>query len=672
MATTNTRAQIVLDGVDKTRAMFASVSQSFDNINNKVGAVTGKLGLVGGAVGTAIAALEGIKVINVLDQLDDLAEKTGITVESLSELRYAGETTGTPLEALATGVGKLSKQMAAAAGGNKEAIETFKAIGVEIKNADGTLRNSEEVLKDIADRFATYEDGAGKAALAQKIFSKSGAELIPLLNLGRAGIEQLGVEAKALGVIYGTDVAKAAAQFNDNLVKLKLASEAATVQLAGPLIKALADVSSQFVEAKKNGTLFETFLRNAKWVNPVTAGVNFGLDAMGLGGPNLKGRESSGKVGGMDLFLPKKPQAPVVPDPESKGSKTDPLAEAKRYLEALQKQGEKLNELTVYEQALKDMQMKRLGQVTPALEKQILASAKLVDAKKHEIEMGKLSTKALEDGLKVAEQLNEENLRYVQQVETAYEKVQRQIKEVNDAAAKNPLITQETIDRVGTKAWGEYLESLDAVRKKTEEVDVFTKQAAENIQGYLGSELNNVLNGDFDNIGDSFRKMLNRMVSEAIAANLSRAMFGDLVAGGQGNGVFGQTVKTLGATSIGSLVKYSGSSSNPLAGNYENSFDLMNGGGAAGGSWFDSIGNWFSSLPGFAVGSDFVPRDMVAMVHKGEKITPAAQNTGRDSRDGDTYVFNGGVTRNEVMSAMHMARTGAVSDMVDGRRRRRF
>lgn len=672
MATTNSRAQIILDGVDKTRAMFASVNQSFDNINGKIGAVTGRLGLIGGAVSGAMLALSSIKVINVLDQLDDLQEKTGITVESLSELRYAGETTGTPFESLAAGVGKLSKLMAAAAGGNKEAIATFEALDVSVTNADGSLRGQDETLRDIADRFSSYEDGAGKAALAQRVFSKSGADLIPLLNQGSAGIKKLSEEAKALGVIYDADLAKSAATFNDNLTKLKLASEAATVQLAGPLIKSLADVSTQFVEAKKNGTLLETFLRNASWVNPVGAGIGMAKNALGLGASSLKGREASGKL--IEHVIPKI-AAPVVKDEAKGGAKTDPLAEAKRYLESLQKQGEKLQELSVYEQTRQDLQMKRLGVVTPALEKELLATAKQVDAQKSVAAEMKRFDDATEEYASFRKQQNDEALRYLHQAETGYEKLQRQLEEFNTAAANNPLISQETVARLGTKAWSDYLASLDEVRKRTEEVDTFTKQAAENIQSSLGSGLNDILNDDFDNIGDNFRKMLNRMVSEAIAADLSRQLFGDLVQGGKGDGTLGGLAKSLGGgwlnTSFGSMAKYSGTSVDPSAGNYENAMDAMNPGGGGGNSLSD-IGDWFGNLLKFETGTDFVPRDMMAMVHKGEKIIPASRNTGKGQRDGDTYVFNGGVTRNEVMSGMQMARAGAVQDVVEGRRRRRF
>jgi hypothetical protein len=78
---------------------------------------------------------------------------------------------------------------------------------------------------------------------------------------------------------------------------------------------------------------------------------------------------------------PTKPDtAPSLKIPEEQpGTKTDPLAEAKRYLESLQKQIEKTRDLTVYEQALADISQKRLGKLTPALERSILATARQVD-----------------------------------------------------------------------------------------------------------------------------------------------------------------------------------------------------------------------------------------------------------------------------------------------------
>jgi lambda family phage tail tape measure protein len=216
-----------------------------------------KAGFIALAAAASAAAVASVShSIALLDSLDDLSEKTGITVEKLSELRFAGEAVGTKFEDLQVGIRKLSKLMAEAAGGNKEAVAVFDALGVAATDSAGKLRDTGAVLEDIATKFSGYKDGAGKAALAQEAFGKSGAEMIPLLNQGASGIRALGSEAKQLGAIYSGDLAKTAADFNDNLTKIKLAGEAAAVSLAGPLIGALAKLSAQYLQAKKDGDSF--------------------------------------------------------------------------------------------------------------------------------------------------------------------------------------------------------------------------------------------------------------------------------------------------------------------------------------------------------------------------------------------------------------------------------
>lgn len=249
--------KIVLTAEDKTAGPFGAVknnlaglaSQAKDAVNG-VGALGAAFGVLGGAVAGALSvqALRGS--VDMLDQLDDLAEKTGIATEALSALRYAGEVVGTPIEALATGIRKLSVNMAAAAGGGKEQAAAFQAIGVSFKNLDGTLRGSDKVLGDIADKFATFRDGPEKAALAIELFGKSGADMIPLLNKGSAGMEELRTEAERLGVVFSGGLAAQAADFNDNLKKIQLSGQAFATAVAGELLPSLNELASVFLETK--------------------------------------------------------------------------------------------------------------------------------------------------------------------------------------------------------------------------------------------------------------------------------------------------------------------------------------------------------------------------------------------------------------------------------------
>ena len=75
--------------------------------------------------------------------------------------------------------------------GAKSQADAFKSLGVSVTDSNGNLRSADSVLLDIADRFAESADGADKTAIAMRVFGESGRTLIPLLNSGSDGIEQL-------------------------------------------------------------------------------------------------------------------------------------------------------------------------------------------------------------------------------------------------------------------------------------------------------------------------------------------------------------------------------------------------------------------------------------------------------------------------------------------------
>lgn len=208
-----------------------------------------------GAAGVAVYAF--VKhVSNAADELGKLSQKVGVSVESLSALKHAAAVSDVTMESFAQGLKILSRNMTEAHAGTGEAQEAFRALGVTLSDSSGKVKLTEEVLLTLADKFEEMEDGAGKTALAMKIFGKSGSDLIPLLNQGRKGIEELKKEAAALGIVISKDAAEAAEKFNDNVTRLKGATEGLTIQLAGPLIKAFGDATEAMIKAHKEGQGF--------------------------------------------------------------------------------------------------------------------------------------------------------------------------------------------------------------------------------------------------------------------------------------------------------------------------------------------------------------------------------------------------------------------------------
>ncbi len=197
------------------------LSRSLVNLNKQAGTVGGGLGRmgqaakgVGGLMGAllpvgAVAGLTAIAKgsIDAADNLNDMSQRTGVAVESLSRFGQAAQDSGSSIEGVAKGMGQLAKRITDP---SSAASKALSGIGVATRDAQGKVRSLDAVMLEISDRFAKMPDGAEKSALAMQLFGKSGVELIPMLNQGRAALEQY--QATISG-----DMAKSADEFNDSL-----------------------------------------------------------------------------------------------------------------------------------------------------------------------------------------------------------------------------------------------------------------------------------------------------------------------------------------------------------------------------------------------------------------------------------------------------------------------
>jgi hypothetical protein len=250
------RAQILIRAVDETRAAFGSIQRNLGGLADAARRVNGVLAGLGVALSAAGLAAMVRSALESADALNKLSQRVGITVEALSTLVPAAELSGVSAQTFETGLKKLATTMFEAATGSEESARRLKALGVAFQNQDGTLRATDAVLLDLADRFQAMPDGAQKSALAVQLFGKSGAELIPFLNQGREGIAALTGEMEALGVQIGGDTAAQAEVFNDSLAKLRLAATSLANRVIEAFLPALNEMAGGMVEsAKQGGTL---------------------------------------------------------------------------------------------------------------------------------------------------------------------------------------------------------------------------------------------------------------------------------------------------------------------------------------------------------------------------------------------------------------------------------
>lgn len=198
-----------------------------------------------GAVLTVAGFIELTKRgLESADAMANLAEKTGISTEQLSAYRIAAAQSNTTLDAVGVGIEKLSRNMAQAAIGTGTAATSFKAIGVSVVDANGHLRSADAVMKDVADRFASYKDGAGKAALAQQIFGRTGADLIPLLNMGSDGLKNSADMAQKFGAVLSTEASEKVKAFKDKMDAFGVVLQSVAQNIGVQLIPALDKITN--------------------------------------------------------------------------------------------------------------------------------------------------------------------------------------------------------------------------------------------------------------------------------------------------------------------------------------------------------------------------------------------------------------------------------------------
>jgi len=148
-------------------------------------------------------------------------------------------------------------------------------------------------------------------------------------------------------------------------------------------------------------------------------------------------------------------------------------SEADRYLESLQKQLEKTQDLKVADQVLLDIQAGRLGKVTEAQKAQILLTAKQIDAaKEHEQVIKDMRAVSIAEG----DAVSKANEAYQARLKTLMDATPSAILEKQRDDVK--LLTDEY--DAGRISEQQYLEAvsarLDLTSKKTEEVNEFAKQ----------------------------------------------------------------------------------------------------------------------------------------------------------------------------------------------------
>jgi len=254
-------------------ANVARLQRDMDSARKSVDGAMAKITKAASSAKAALAALGiGLSVVgisnfvkgvaNAADEIGKMAQRTGVAAADFQKLKFAAEMSGVSVNSLSTALQIMSRNLQGATEDSKAASKGFDALNINVKNTDGSLKNTTQLMTEVANRFSRMDDGAQKTALAMQLFGRSGAELIPMLNEGEAGLQKMFKEAERLGIVMSDDLIKASTAFNDSLTLIQSELKGLMISAVGPFIQRLAEITTRFVEARQAGlSFFQSLVR---------------------------------------------------------------------------------------------------------------------------------------------------------------------------------------------------------------------------------------------------------------------------------------------------------------------------------------------------------------------------------------------------------------------------
>ena len=231
------------DAMEKNNEDLADLDEGFDDtigsgkgLGDVLSDLTGKLGinlpegatstlnsmvslggeltvLIGAFAAAAAAVVEVEKALANLTleqaaaagEIQDVAMQTGLSTEAVQRYQYACDMIGVSFDTVASSQAKMIRSMADVQSGSETAAATWNQLGIEVMNADGSLRDAQEVFLEVIDVLGQIENATQRDAVSMEIFGRSAQDLNPLIVQGTDAFQAFYDEASDVKDIL-TDV----------------------------------------------------------------------------------------------------------------------------------------------------------------------------------------------------------------------------------------------------------------------------------------------------------------------------------------------------------------------------------------------------------------------------------------------------------------------------------
>lgn len=207
--------KISLDGEGELDKAFEHFKKGIEGVKE------GLLGITA-AVGESLFSIYEVvnKTAEAGEEASKTAQRIGITTQQLQRLQFAAKLANVSSDELGMAMNFLNRNMFKTTQIGQPLSNVFTRFGIQIRNANGTLKPANQVLAQVADKFKHLPDGPEKSGLAMQFFGRQGAAIIPILNKGGAEIEKMGDKAEELGLVFSKDGIKASQNFQESIKEL--------------------------------------------------------------------------------------------------------------------------------------------------------------------------------------------------------------------------------------------------------------------------------------------------------------------------------------------------------------------------------------------------------------------------------------------------------------------
>ena len=251
-----------------------AMSEQFKDMGNKLTAAGNAMRGISTAAAALAASIGALTVKSGkwADDLNTMSKVYSIGTGELQKYSAAADLVDVDVETIAKSHTKLEKTMLSASKGTGASAEAFEKLGIDVTNADGSLRKGDDVWQETIKALGQMENETERDALAMQLMGKSAAELNPLIEDGGKTYTELANTLQKYNLDFiDQETLDQANAFNDSLDTIKAVGMVAFQQLGTQLAAYLAPALEKVVDVV--GRLAAWFSNLSPRTQAIIAGV---------------------------------------------------------------------------------------------------------------------------------------------------------------------------------------------------------------------------------------------------------------------------------------------------------------------------------------------------------------------------------------------------------------